>query len=99
MEDEKNFPINTIGGRAHTLLLIASYSGVVLNVSATVGSLILTDKLGELPVQASQRVNFLPKATVSQDTTTKMLKLYGIGSMWKCAVWHCKFSVRCFRLN
>lgn len=93
MQREENFPVETIGGRGHTLLLICSYSAVILNVSATVGSLVLTDKLGELPIQASQRAQLLPQATISEDNTTTMLKIYGIGPMWTYAMWHCKIQV------
>jgi len=93
MQREENFPPETLDGRGHTLLLICSYSAVVLNVSATIGSLVLTDKLGELPLQASQRVHLLPRATVSKDNTTAMLRLYGIGPMWTYAMWHWLFCL------
>jgi len=53
MKDDTNFP-NNPSPDARKFLLMVSYSAVAFNCSATISSLILTDKLGELPISAAR---------------------------------------------
>jgi hypothetical protein len=86
--------MNPMSSGARTFLLLLSYSAVVLNSSATITSLILTDKIGELPVRASMKSpNFPDPGTDTIETTsTSLLRRYGIGALWSCAIWHCEFA-------
>ncbi|KIM76909.1 hypothetical protein PILCRDRAFT_825916 [Piloderma croceum F 1598] len=92
MKDPNNFPNHTSTG-ARTFLLLLSYSAVVLNSSATITSLILTDKIGELPVRASMKScmkSGLPDSGTDtiETTSTGLLRRYGVGALWSCTIWH-----------
>lgn len=72
-------------------LLLVSYTGLALSCSATISSLILIDKLGEVPVRAS-RIRELDNVEIIAGETISILKRYGAGESWELVMWHCEFS-------
>jgi len=90
MKDPSNFKKDT-NPNALNFLLVLSYSSVVLNASATITSLILTDKLGELPFRASQDPN-LPTSGKTPLSSGALLKLFRVGESFNWAMWHCEFQ-------
>ncbi|TFK37684.1 hypothetical protein BDQ12DRAFT_750514, partial [Crucibulum laeve] len=84
---------------ARTFLLIICYSSLFFNVSASISSFILIDKLGELPFRASQRGQQTlppPQTAMSSTDPDYLLKRYGIGRWWSFLIWHWLF---CFVLG
>jgi hypothetical protein len=91
VKDDKNFPKAT-SSRARTCLTLLSYMAIVFNSSGAITSLILTDRLGELPIRASQKSESELFAKGTTDTTSssrQILGRYGIGSSWHWLMWHC----------
>ncbi|KZP34024.1 hypothetical protein FIBSPDRAFT_924352 [Athelia psychrophila] len=78
--------------KAKTFLTLLSYSSLVFSISATVTSLILADRLGEIPIRASTKSELAQDGSV-QATPTYLLKRYGAGSAWTFGVWHWIFSM------
>lgn len=72
-------------------LLLLSYSGLALSCSATISSLILVDKLGELPIRAS-RMRELDNVESIDGETISILRRYGAGESWELVMWHCEPS-------
>ena len=73
VKDSTNFT-TTPSPNAHKFLMLISYSAIVFNSSATVASLVLTDRLGELPVRAarmseSEKESHHRKSTKDSDRT------------------------------
>jgi len=89
VKDDKNFPKAT-SSRARTCLTLLSYMAIAFNSSAAITSLILTDRLGELSVRASQKSELFAKGTIdTPETSLQILERYGIGSSWSLVMWHC----------
>ncbi|KAF7982733.1 hypothetical protein HWV62_26604 [Athelia sp. TMB] len=82
-----SFPDDT-NPRALTFLTLLSYASLVFTMSATVTSLILADRLGEIPIRASQQADLAKEGSV-RATPTFLIKRYGAGSAWGLGVWHC----------
>lgn len=57
-------PVHKAGGHAPTFLLFCSYGAVVFNFSAALSSLVLTDKLGNIPTYCASQDLSLPNADV-----------------------------------
>lgn len=92
-----NFPENT-NPKADTFLTLLSYASPVFCISATVTSLILADRLGEIPIRASTQSELAKEGSV-QATPTYLLKRYGAGSAWTMGVWHCKLFYSILRIS
>ncbi|KAG8887264.1 hypothetical protein FRB98_000301 [Tulasnella sp. 332] len=80
------------GPRFHRLLLIISYAALILNASTTFTSLLLIDRLGELPFM---RVVHDPEVTeTSLRTGRKVLGIYGAsGHTWNFVEYHYFFTL------
>lgn len=82
---------------AGTALSIFSYSAILLNGSAAVTALVMTDKVGGLSMKASRRSALSPeKGYISGDA--KLLNRYGIGTAWSWVFGHCQ-SLSSMALN
>ncbi|KAF7977362.1 hypothetical protein HWV62_3953 [Athelia sp. TMB] len=86
-----SFPDDT-NPRALTFLTLLSYASLVFTMSATVTSLILADRLGEIPIRASQQADLAKEGSV-RATPTFLIKRYGAGSAWGLGVWHWIFCM------
>jgi hypothetical protein len=71
-------------------MVICSYGAVLFNSGAAIGSIVLADRLGEMPFRAAQREN-LPESTSLGVTSSELLEHYGMGLVWKLVFWHCEF--------
>ncbi|PPQ69980.1 hypothetical protein CVT25_001532 [Psilocybe cyanescens] len=85
---------------AQTVLLIACYSAIFLNISATISSFILIDKLGEIGFKSSSKHPIYdPESTSGKDigsilkTQEQLMMDYGASRMWKPMLWHCIISL------
>jgi len=84
--------------RAVSAMMICAYGVLIFTSSATITSLILTDKLGAMPVHASKmsendvysRSNRQRKERTTRKSTIELLKEYGIGRNWSFLMWHCE---------
>lgn len=85
-------PIGTDSPRISKALLAFSYSAIVLNSSAAITSLIITDKIGELPLRASRWKRSSPKAGWMNGSEDYLLRRYGIGASWTWALGHCELT-------
>lgn len=75
--------------RGHTFLTLVSYGAIIFNTSATIGSLALTDKLGDLPAVASQNPD-LEKSGSTTNSPALLMSRFGLGSSFNYAMWHCE---------
>jgi len=85
------FPENT-NHKALTFLTLLSYASLTFCISATVTSLILADRLGEIPIRASAQSELAKEGSV-QASPSYLLKRYGAGSAWGLGVWHWIFCM------
>lgn len=77
----------------HISLTVLAYSALVLNISASLSSFILIDKLGDLPFQASQKpLSRLPRMGPIEGTQEQLLLRYGVDRLWTVVVYHCKIT-------
>ena len=91
VKDNKNFPKAT-NSQARTCLTLLSYMAIVFNSGGAITSLILTNRLSELPIRASQKSESELFAKGTTDTTLSSLQIlgrYGISSSWHWMMWHC----------
>jgi len=102
MKDPNNFQKNLTSGQntnAPTFLLMLSYCAVLFNFSATITSLILIDKLGELRLRASRDPDLqggdgeesLNEPRRIAETSLKLLERFGAGESWRWMMWHCEY--------
>ncbi|PBK84728.1 hypothetical protein ARMGADRAFT_602903 [Armillaria gallica] len=70
---------------ALTFLYVASFGAIILSASATVTSLFLIDKLGDLPALASD-LDKPREGKLASDID--ILVYYGLGDTWTLALWH-----------
>lgn len=68
---------------------ILGYSSILLNVSACTTCFIILDRLGDVPYRAAQQSS-LPRGGKTTLPAIKILRVYGIGALWRWAIWHCK---------
>ncbi|KAF8180142.1 hypothetical protein BJ912DRAFT_981873 [Pholiota molesta] len=71
--------------RFRNLVLIFCYAGLFLNISATIGSFVLTDNLGELGYRASKKENIMGSTSMGAED---ILKKYGASKQWKYMLFH-----------
>ena len=94
MKDPANLP-NT-KSQAQTGLIILSYMALVFNCSASITSLILIYRLGELPLLIA---NSADKPLFYDTSTSKgpldILKACGIGFLWTLTMYHCENHITC----
>lgn len=71
-------------------LLLLSYSAFVLNASATIASLIMMDRLGEIPLRA-QKLYYEGKLPMAGKIRIDyLLEDHGAGGLWTWMKWHCE---------
>ncbi|KDR65720.1 hypothetical protein GALMADRAFT_106788 [Galerina marginata CBS 339.88] len=71
-------------------LEVISYASIFLNISACLSCFILIDRLGDIPYHASQNPNLTKGGSVSL-RQQEILKIYGVGALWRWVVWHWLF--------
>lgn len=74
---------------AYKFLLLLSYSAFVLNASATIASLLMIDRLAEIPLRAKRFFDAHPKVPEPVDDND-VLEQHGAGGRWAWMKWHCK---------
>lgn len=95
---------------AFRFLLLLSYSAFILNASATIASLIMIDRLGDLQFRAYQaakkrksapiRHPSLPLSEKSKDDPDDwLLEDYGAGKRWAWMKLHCECRNTCDHLS
>lgn len=77
-------------GPPFVALIILSYCSIILNMSSTVTSMILTDKLGDLPIYASRRKTYAPEGGWFAGGSLELLECFGTGRSWTWTMWHCE---------
>jgi hypothetical protein len=77
--------------RFRNLVLIFCYAGLFLNISATIGSFVLTDNLGELGYRASKKENIMGSTSMGAE---EILVKYGASRQWNYMLFHCKSAIR-----
>ncbi|KAG9035822.1 hypothetical protein FRB95_010416 [Tulasnella sp. JGI-2019a] len=73
--------------RAYKFLLLLSYSAFILNASATVASLLMIDRLDEIPLRAKTYIDEHPDAEMPP--FDYLLEDYNAGGRWTWMRWHC----------
>jgi len=79
---------------ARDFLVASCYMALFLNISATIGSFVLIDALGEIGFRASKnsKLKDLEKAGTIETTQDRLLEKYGASSWWQIILWHCQFN-------
>src|SRR6266545_6211134 len=82
--------MHNIAGSSQNQLKMAllGYISLIFNVSACPSCFIILDRLGDVPYRATRQGN-APKGGKISLPATGILKVYGIGALWRWAVWHC----------
>ncbi|KAG8868320.1 hypothetical protein FRB97_002478, partial [Tulasnella sp. 331] len=76
---------------AYRFLLLLSYSAFMLNASATIASLLMIDRLGEIPIRAARLLdNRSTKVVHTSDDS--LLEDHCAGGRWTWMKWHCEFT-------
>ena len=70
---------------------VVGFSSIFLNISACISCFILLDRLGEIPYHAARDSN-VPLGGKISVPQHRILRIYGIGALWRWVVWHCEFS-------
>lgn len=71
-------------------LEVLSYASLFLNISCGVSSVLLLDRLGEVPYRSARE----PQPRLAGRTTLtahELLKEYKVGGAWSLVLWHCTF--------
>lgn len=89
---------NTTPLPAYRFLLLLSYSAFMLNASATIASLLMIDRLGEIPLRAKRYFESYgaQHANISDDT---LLEDHAAGGRWTWMKWHCELRTRAGHLQ
>ena len=93
MKNPENLPETK--SRARVGLVMLSYMALVLNCSASITSLILIYRLGELRLRIANVEKPLYNCTSTSKTRLDILKECGIGSWWTVAMYHCENHLSC----
>ena len=86
-----NLSASPKSSRIFVALDVVGFASVFLNISACISCFILLDRLGEIPYHAAWDSN-LPLREKISVPRHRILRIYGIGALWHCVVWHCKFQ-------
>ncbi|KAG8985972.1 hypothetical protein FRB94_003223 [Tulasnella sp. JGI-2019a] len=81
-------PDKSVG--AYRFLLLLSYAAFIFNASATLTSLLMIDRLGDIPKRARLRYRNHPPPLVRMD---HLLEDYGVGGAWTWMKNHCLCSL------
>jgi len=73
---------------ARDFLVASCYMALFLNISATIGSFILIDILGEIGFKASKRTTELDQLGNIHTTQDGLLLKYGASPWWRIILWH-----------
>ena len=68
---------------------LLGYASLIFNASACASCFIILDRLGDVPYRAARQRN-VPKGGKISLPSIGILKVYGIGALWRWAVWHCE---------
>jgi len=79
--------IQTKSSSIRNAFQILGQAGLLLNISACISCFIIIDRLGDVPYRAAQEN--VPKGGKISLPATGILRVYGIGALWRWAVWHC----------
>ncbi|KAG8982804.1 hypothetical protein FRB94_006354 [Tulasnella sp. JGI-2019a] len=75
---------------AYKFLLLLSYAAFLLNASATIASLLMIDRLGDMPKRA---LLCFPDGPPEKVRVEYLLEDYGVGDGWAWMRNHCLFSL------
>lgn len=83
------------GSRIRVSMDILGYASFLLNISACTTCFIILDRLGDVPYRAAQQPN-VPRGGKTSLPADRILRVYGIGALWRWAIWHCKRHISLF---
>ncbi len=82
--------VERLGDTPSTSALMALiYSAILFNMGATVASFVLTDRLSDMALFASQKKADPPTRGYTPYTNS-LLQLYGLGRAWRWLIFHCE---------
>jgi hypothetical protein len=80
---------------ASNLVIGLCYAAIFLNISATIGSFVITDSLGDVAYRSSRRSQQLASISNFDGTQSRLLTTFGVGSCWDVMLWHWLITFYC----